>query len=391
MEQLLDKATKLACVPHEEVRVVRSPYRVCPLGAHIDHQMGCVTGMALDHYIHLAFSPNDDGKIRLQSHGFDQIHEFDLHHVETVKDGWGRYAAGAVLALERAGKPVRRGITGVIKGSLPVGGLSSSAAVTIAYLLALESANELTVDPWENILLEQYVENVHIGLNNGILDQSVIVLSKKDHLLMLDCASGAYELIPQPASARYRIVVAYSGVSAALKSTGYNQRVAECVQAASELLQRGGLAVPPKPHLRDVPHEVYNRYVDYLPANLAKRARHFFTENERVRLGCQAWAAGDLRRLGELITESGRSSVENYECGSPELISLFKIMNRVEGVLGARFSGGGFRGSCIAFCEPGAEEAVRAAVEAEFPKAHPHVADKFKLYFCASGEGACLL
>jgi galactokinase/galacturonokinase len=331
--------------------------------------------------------------VRLASRDFEGVSRFALSDAAAVsRQGWGRYAAGAVLALGEAGMPVRRGIAGLVEGNLPVGGLSSSAAVTIAYLLALERANDYLLEPQRNVRLEQWVENVHIGLNNGILDQSVILFGRRGRLLVLDCLDERWELVPAPQDGlAVGIVVAYSGLSAALTSTGYNARVAECEQAAAELLRLGGLPAVERPRLRNVPSEVYEVHVGDLPGLLARRARHFFAENDRVIEGRKLWAEGDLVRFGHLVSESGRSSIENYECGSPELITLYEVLSGVEAVYGARFSGGGFRGSCIGLYRPGCEEGIRAAVEGAFPIAHPHVAGKYELHFCTSDDGAGLL
>ncbi len=387
------EAAGFAGVAPGDVSVVRSPYRICPLGAHVDHQLGRVTGMAIDRSILLAFAPTDDGTIRVQSHEFEGLVAFPAEDAASVsREVWGRYAAGAVLALEDAGVQVSRGIAGVVDGDLPIGGLSSSAAVTIAYLLALEAANGSPQTPEQNIRLEQYVENVHIGLNNGILDQSTILLSRRGKLLVLDCADEQWELVSAPQECEpFGIVVAYSGLSAALTSTDYNQRVAECRQAARELLQLAGLPVPDEPRLRDVPAEVHGEHADRLPPRLANRARHFFTESARVIDGRAAWARGDLDSFGELINESGRSSIENYECGSAELVTLYEALKAADGVYGARFSGGGFRGSCIGVYRPGAEHGIAAAVAEAFPAAHPQVAGKYELHFCNSDDGAMLL
>ena len=392
-ERLVAEAAKLANVSAIDVRVARSPYRVCPLGAHVDHQFGRVTGMAIDRSILLAFAPTDDGSIRLASRDFEGSVDFNVAEAAgTSREFWGRYAAGAVLALEDIGIPVTRGIAGVVEGELPIGGLSSSAAVSVAYLLALEAVNGADITPVQNIRLQQYIENVHIGLNNGILDQSVILLSERDRLLVLDCLDEEWELVSAPDTMpEFRIVVAYSGVSAALTSTGYNDRVAECKEAARELMRLGGVGGPAEPRLRDVPVEVYETRAASLEPKLARRARHFFTENARVIAGRDAWAKGDLARFGELINESGQSSVADYECGGPELITLFETLRATPGVQGARFSGGGFRGSCVGLCEPSAEDAIRAAIAERFPVEHPHVAETYEVHFCNSDDGASLI
>ena len=393
VDRLTTEAAAFAGVPPREVRVVRSPYRICPLGAHVDHQLGRVTGMAIDRCILLAFTPTDDGTVRLASRDFEGLTEFALADAaHTSREEWCRYSAGAVLALESAGVSVETGIAGVIEGELPIGGLSSSAAVSIAYLLALETVNNAAVSPEQNIRLEQYIENEHVGLNNGILDQSTILLSERDRLLVIDCADETWELVSAPEDAPdFGIVVAYSGVSAALTSTGYNQRVAECREAATRLLEIAGLCSPTEPRLRHVPPEVFEAYGGKLPDDLRRRARHYFTENARVLAGREAWVRGDIVGFGELINESGRSSVEDYECGGPELVTLYEVLRRIEGVYGARFSGGGFRGSCIGLYRLGAEEGIGAAVDQAFPAAHPHIADTYEVHFCRSDDGANLL
>jgi len=393
VDRLSAEAAAFAGVPTREVRMVRSPYRICPLGAHVDHQLGRVTGMAIDRCILLAFTPTHDGTVRLASRDFEGLTEFALADAgHTSREEWCRYSAGAVLALENAGISVETGIAGVIEGELPIGGLSSSAAVSIAYLLALEAVNNAAVSPEQNIRLEQYIENEHVGLNNGILDQSTILLSERDRLLVIDCADETWELVSAPEDAPdFGIVVAYSGVSAALTSTGYNQRVAECREAAAELLGFAGLDCPTEPRLRHVPPEVFETHGGKLTDDLRRRARHYFTENARVLAGREAWVRGDLTRFGELVNESGRSSVEDYECGGPELVTLYEILRRTDGLYGARFSGGGFRGSCIGLYRPGAEGRIRAAIDQAFPAAHPHIADTYEVHFCRSDDGANLL
>lgn len=391
MKELIAEAARFANVPAEDIQRIRSPYRVCPLGAHIDHQLGRVAGLALNHAVTLAFVPTDEPLIRLRSHEYNHEVTFSLAEAEGEKTSWARYAAGAVCALHNKGMQVFRGFSGVVSGSLPIGGLSSSAAVSLAYLLALEASNNLNLTAWENITLQQFIENKHIGLNNGILDQAIIMLSQQDHLVSLDCQSHEWELIPQAKNTELNIAVAYSGVSSTLTGTGYNTRVSECEEAATELLRLAGIPLPEQPRLRHVPPEAYETFIDQIPKVPARRARHFFTENARVAEGCIAWAKGDLKKFGQLITESGKSSIENYECGSPELITLYEILCATDGVYGARFSGGGFRGSCIALYQPGAEDAIRQAVSEAFPKAHPHLAGEFGLYFCKSSDGAKLL
>ena len=168
---------------------MRAPLRISPLGAHIDHQLGVVTGMTIDRSILLAYAPTDDGRVELESLEFTPSATFGVDSVPPFRKGdWANYVRGAVLALQQQHR-LGRGLFGVIGGRMPIGGLSSSAAVTVAYLLALEAVNDLIVTERENVEHCRYTENRYIGLNNGILDQSVILHSRHDHLTRIDCAN----------------------------------------------------------------------------------------------------------------------------------------------------------------------------------------------------------
>ena len=173
-----------------------APYRVCPLGAHVDHQHGLVTGFAIDKGVDLWFNVNADGMVHLESRTFEGKVDFDINAPSQVREHhWGDYARGAKYALNKRFE-LTHGISGVIQGSLPVGGLSSSAAVLIAYVMALAKANDITLQPFEMVKIASEAEREYIGLNNGLLDQACIALSQKDQLLFLDCDSNEYRLIP---------------------------------------------------------------------------------------------------------------------------------------------------------------------------------------------------
>ena len=283
-----------AGVPAGRVRVVRSPYRACPLGAHVDHQLGCVTGMALDRALLLAFVPRADGAVALRSRQFPGTVEFRLEDVAPAAGDWADYARGAALAL-RARGGLTTGITALVDGYTNVGGLSSSAAVGVAYLLAFEAANGMANGPDENIELDRFIENNYVGLSNGILDQSTILLGRRGHLLHMDCRDGARELVPlgdRRGGGDFVVAVLFSGLRIPLAQTDYNRRVGECRRAAELLLRAAGMQVPEPPYLRAVPEEVFAERGAALPALLRRRAAHFFGEQERVRRGVETLAAG---------------------------------------------------------------------------------------------------
>ena len=374
--------------PSAEVRTVFVPYRVCPLGAHVDHQLGQVTGFCIDRGMCMAFAPSGDSCVRIGSMEFEGQIEFDLEQVPSAVTGdWGNYARGAAQALSQRHR-VCRGFDGVIGGSMPNGGLSSSAAVGIAYLLALEFVNNVEVTPAENIGLDQFIENSYLDLNNGVLDPSVILLNERGKLLFLDCQSGEYEDVSPPSGVfSFDVAIVYSGLYRSLVTTGYNRRVAECREAARWLLDLDGQPSSNSSVLRNVSRDAFERHAERLSDAARKRATHFFTETDRVRRGVEFWRYGDIASFGKLMNESCESSIRNYECGGPHLISLYEILSQTEGVHGTRFSGAGFRGCCVALADPGQRGNIIDAVQRLYPVRHPEVADKYEIHFCSFGGG----
>ncbi len=373
---------------------VRSPLRVCPLGAHVDHQDGLVTGMAVDQYVELAYDADESGFVRVQSLDFPDEDYFRVDAVPEMLPGfWGNYLRGAVLSLARFHK-LRSGIVGVIRGKLPMGGLSSSAAVTTAYLLALCDANGIECSKEELIQYSHWVEKDFIGLKNGILDQSANVLSKDGYLMSMDCATGAWELVPKGKSMPgFSVVIVNSGFNKALIGTDYNNRVDECKIAASVLqeLAHGKVTAYKDAKLRSIDPADWAAHREGLPGRFGRRAKHFFTEIDRVRRGVEAWKAGDIASFGALMVESGESSVHDYQCGCPELTTIFDVMKTCPGVYGARFSGAGYRGCCIGLAAPDAKEELEKRLAAVYPSRHPQYADKYRVYFCKTADGAELV
>jgi galactokinase/galacturonokinase len=180
-------------------------------------------------------------------------------------------------------------------------------------------------------------------------------------------------------------------VAQALVGTNYNNRVAECQAAARQLLQFAGQPVAENPRLRTVDPSVFAGHRERLEEPLRRRATHFFTEMERVTQGQAVWRAGDLARFGELMTASGASSIHNYECGCPQLITLYNILRETPGVYGVRFSGAGFRGSCLALIDPRQRETIAETLHRRYPVAHPDIADYYSIHSCQPADGARLL
>lgn len=376
------------------MRHIYSPYRVCPLGAHVDHQHGLVTGFAIDKGVDLCYDIASDSSVELQSAQYDNTVRFNIAEPTLVRQkDWGDYARGAKYALQKR-FVLKRGIRGRIQGSLPIGGLSSSAAVLVAYVMAFADANEIRLAPMEVILIASEAEREYIGLTNGILDQACIVLGKKDHLLMLDCDTNEYRLIPRAASMPpMKIGIFFSGLTRSLINSNYNLRVHECRTAAwiLQAYDNVPLKTPDKTFLRDVSRDALAKYQDKMPERFVKRATHFYSEYRRVREGITAWEKGDLNWFGRLSFESCESSIHNYECGSPELVAIYNAMRQTDGIYGGRFSGAGFKGACIALCDPSKIEAIEQSVREKYLSDFPQYKDAMECYFCDVADGARIM
>lgn len=366
------------------------PYRVCPLGAHSDHNLGKVLGFAIDKGIHIAYGPKQNGVIELVSMQFSKRAQWHVAGTPESKQGdWADYLRGATIALAQK-YPLKVGLHGVIEGSLPIGGLSSSAAVIIAFLKALCAVNSITLSDHEMIMTALAAENNYVGVSCGKLDQSCEVYSKKNKLLYLDTKDDSYELIEtHPEMKPYKIAVFFSGVERTLVGSKFNMRVDEARSAAYALKAYAGLEYGKfnETYLRDVPVEIFQKYKDRLPENFMKRAEHWYTEFDRVQRGAEAWRRGDIEEFGRLSFESGRSSIYNWETGSPELIKLYEIMTHTDGIYGGRFSGAGFKGCCMALIDPAFEESVTKKVTEEYLSEFPLLKEKFSVHICESADG----
>lgn len=368
-----------------------SPYRICPIGAHSDHNLGKITGLAIDKGIHIAYRPKKNGVVEMASLQFPKRAQWHIASVPENKEGdWADYLRGATWALGKR-HSLSVGLCGVIEGSLPIGGLSSSAAVILAFLSALCKVNGIHLSTQEMIDTAFDAELNYVGVSIGKLDQSCEVLSKKDHLLYLDTSDNSYELIPtHPAMKPYKIAIFFSGLERSLAGSKFNMRVDELRAGVYALQAFAGLEYGKfgETNARNVPWTIYQRYKDRLPEPWARRCEHWYTEYQRVEAGADAWRRGDIEAYGRLSFESGWSSIHNWESGAPEQIKLYEIMRETDGIYGGRFSGAGFKGCCMALIDPAYEESVTRRVTEEYLRAFPHLEGKYSVHMCESADGA---
>ena len=177
-----------------------------------------------------------------------------------------------------------------------------------------------------------------------------------------------------------------------LAGSKFNMRVDECRSAAYALKALSGMSYGKfeETNLRDVPREVFDTYGDRLPEPWRRRALHWYTEFDRVTAGVAAWRRGDIAAFGSLSFESGRSSIDSWETGSPELKELYEIMTRTDGIYGGRFSGAGFKGCCMALIDPAYENEILARVEKDYLCAFPALRGKYSAHICETADGVKL-
>ncbi|HXU35551.1 MAG TPA: galactokinase [Blastocatellia bacterium] len=339
----------------ERQLVYRAPGRVNLIGEHTDYNEGFVFPAAIDLYTRVTVAPRNGRKLLIHSQSFSDDIEIDLDDSRANARGhWSDYVRGVALMLERAGHRLK-GAGLDVSSTVPIGaGLSSSAALEVAAGYAMLETSGHDVDRLELAKLCQQAENEFVGMRCGIMDQFIACFGQAGHLLMLDCRSLEYRLAPLPPDVR--LVICNTMIRHKLAASEYNNRRAEC-EAGVEYFARFRSEVRA---LRDVTIDDLESYGCDLPDAIRKRCRHVITENLRVEEAAAALEHGDLHTFGELMGASHRSLKEDYEVSCAELDTMVDLATQVEGVYGARMTGGGFGGCTI--------NLVKADSVAEFSK-----------------------
>ncbi|MEO0452654.1 MAG: galactokinase [Verrucomicrobiota bacterium] len=321
-------------------RTTYAPARAELLGNHTDYNEGLVLAIAINVGTTISGSGRADTQFNLSSEGFPDSWSGWIDQFTPQKEPaptWPNYVIGVGQALQSAGVALK-GADLHISTTIPIGsGLSSSAALEIAtalQLLKLNPGKELA--PLEIAKAGQWAEHHFSGVKCGLLDQISVLMSKENHATFIDCRS--FEVRHLPLGEETEFVIVHSGVNHALDSGDYNERHADCSEAAKLL----GV-----PFLRDVtPGELEERR-SLLPERVYRRAVHVVGETARVASAVSCLAHGNMDSFGKLMFESHRSSVENFENSCTEQDFLVNFSAGFDGCKGARLSGGGFGGATI--------------------------------------------
>jgi galactokinase len=361
-------------------RLVRAPGRVNLIGEHTDYSLGFVLPVALQMACHIAVGPSDDGRLRVWSENVRQSREWaveDLGNLEPAGE-WSDYVAGVARELTRAGCRVRPSNL-FLWSTVPVGsGLSSSAALEVATAMALldESSGLTRLDIAR---LCQRAETEFVGLPCGIMDQYISVFGEAGCAVRIDCRSLEHSAVRLPPGVS--IVAVNSMVKHELGGSAYRDRVRECREAVDAVRARH----PEVASLRDVSVPQLDGCADAMSQLVYRRARHVVTENARVEEFMTASAANDLTRMGELFVASHRSLQHDYEVSCPELDFLVDRAIAMDGVHGARMTGGGFGGCTVNLVRSDAVDRFRAAIAAIYRERYEIEAQS---YVCEPGDGA---
>jgi galactokinase len=347
MSVLQPKLSEFADFFGTEAEVEASaPGRVNLLGEHTDYNDGFVLPIAIPQRTRVELSRSPGRWNRFRSLNFDKTVQYQAG--DNFPNGFAAYLAGCVEVLRETASAITP-VNALIHSNVPMGaGLSSSAALEVAMLRGLRELFALSLEDVDIALLAQQAEIRFAGVHCGIMDQMAASLADERHMLFLDTRTLERRLLPLPEHSE--LIVLDSGVPRTLAGSAYNQRRAECELAARKL----GVLM-----LRDVSDPTVTQD---LPAPLNRRARHVVTENRRV-LDAAAGITAD--EFGMLMNASHASLQHDFEVSVPELDCLVELLQQHPAVYGARLTGAGFGGACVALARSGqGGQAGREVLEA---------------------------
>lgn len=340
---MIDLKSKFREVFGEESEAVFSAAgRVNLIGEHIDYCGGKVLPAALSLKCRVAVRKNGTNLMRIAATTIDIRSEIDLTNTGAYRNlAWGSYQAGVADELKRAGYNLV-GCDILYDCSVPFGsGLSSSAAIEVATAYALAKMGGNEIDKVALAVLSQRAENNYCGVNCGIMDQFASANGKKDHAILIDCATLEYEHIPLDLKDCV-LVLSNCNKPHDLRESKYNERRGE-VEVALKILQ----TKLPAENLSQISSEQVDMYKDLLGETIYRRAKHVTSECERVKFSVEALKNNDLEEFGRLMYASHNSLRYDYEVTGVELDTLVDAAKLQAGCIGSRMTGAGFGGCTV--------------------------------------------
>jgi galactokinase len=377
------------CFGEAPAHVVRAPGRVNLLGEHVDYNDGFVLPIAIDRATWLAFSPSATEQTSLTALDVSGDVSFTPGTLPGKTDAagkdlpaWALYPAGVMWALNEAGLETPA-LKGLYSSNVPQGsGLSSSASVEMAFVLAWQTLGGWKLPPMERALLGQKAENQYVGVNCGIMDQFASACGEQDRLLHLDCRSLEWHTLPLPND--IAIVIADTKMRRTLTSGEYNKRRLDCEEAVRILSEK----LPGIKSLRDVNVDAFNRLGSQLPEQVEKRARHVVEEIERSERAIPLLEQGDMVGFGKLINRCHASLRDLYEVSIPELDVMVQVAQSLPGCYGARLTGAGFGGCTVNLVAREQADMFSRALAAGY---EDETGFPPEIYICSASNGAELV
>jgi galactokinase len=364
----------------------RAPGRVNLLGEHVDYNQGVVMPVAIDRAVTLEAASTADDLVSLQALDLQQNISLRLSQLDQHCDGdgkslpgWALYPAGVAWSLQKAGLPIH-GMEAVYSSDVPIGaGLSSSAAVEVAFATAWQALTGFEVDKLTLAKLCQRAENEYVGVSSGLMDQFASTCGVDGHVLCFDTRDLSWQALELPPGTA--IVIADSGVRRSLANSAYNDRRASCEQAI-RLLQE---YLPSIRSLRDVSTVELAAYSTYLPLEIAKRAEHVVKEIHRVEQAIIALKRGDSQMFGGFMFASHKSLRDLYQVSLPELDCLVEIARELPGIHGARLTGAGFGGCTVNLVDELQADSFMHGLQAGYLE---QMGRQARVYLCKASKGA---
>ncbi len=359
---------------HAAEWIAFAPGRVNLIGEHTDYNDGFVLPMAIERGIWIAFSRLDTANVAIYFADLNRDASFPIDKIVRSDHSPVEYVKGMAHMLSRDGI-VLHGWQGIVQGDIPVGaGLSSSAALEMAAGAAFCALADRPWHPIEMARRGQAVENEWLGLQTGIMDQTISAAGQAGNALLIDCRSMAVSPAPLPPGSL--VVILDTSTRRGLVHSAYNERRQQCESGAKHF----GVAA-----LRDVSVETFMARAGELDALTRRRCKHVITENQRTLDAFEAMRAGDARRLGALMVESHVSLRDDFEVSTEYLNAIVEAARSHPACFGARMTGAGFGGCGVALIAAEDADDFVAHVEREY---HAQTGKTPALYVSSASRGA---
>lgn len=366
---------------HAPAAYSRAPGRLEILGNHTDYNEGFVLSCATGQATEMAISAVPGRICTLVNPPLPERFTIDLDDMEKpVPKAWTNYIKGVLVELKRR-KIEYPAFEVFLKSTVPLSaGMSSSAALEMAFCMALKQlcSIELPLPEWARV--GQSVENVYLGLKSGLLDQFSSLYGKENSFILCDFRTvEVLKTVSMPSG--WKIVVANTMVKHNLVESDYNLRRESCERAAKAIRTK----FPQVKTLRDVTSGMLEEckpvldHIDYL------RAKHVVGEDERVMQGVKFLSEGKVEEFGNLLFQSHESSRDCFENSCPELDILVELAHAIPGCVGARLSGGGFGGISIHLVRENEAEEYCKRISAAYKL---KTGKTIETVICSVGEGA---